>query len=143
MNKDTVVSELNKRLLPTDNSKKSIKGFLKRMFGALTSTGGFVKADDAYVKAKYGGFTTEKHMFATLLTNISERIKNQVEQNQMYTMVPILPELMGYVKEVAGSLKQCGYQVWILDQNALNKLQPKNRVNKTTMFLLILWDRVY
>ena len=148
MNKEDfdVNGELNKQIKNPDQpeEKKSIRSVLKSVFGVPNDDGtGFIDADAAYLRVKYGEYTTRKKLFNQLLINIKQHIKSRVEQNSLYTLVEIPQELMSFAEEIAKSLRQYNYQVWVFDKEVLTKLQPDTPVNHTTTLMLIMWDKVY
>ena len=148
MNKEDfdVNGELNKQIKNPDQpeEKKSIRSVLKAVLGVPNDDGtGFIDADAAYLRVKYGEYTTRKKLFNQLLINIKQHIKSRVEQNSLYTLVEIPQELMSFAGEIAKSLRQYNYQVWVLDKEVLTKLQPDTPVNHTTTLMLIMWDKVY
>ena len=149
MNKDKdfdVNSELTKQIKNPEQAeeKKSVKSILKSVFGVMgTDDSGLIDADAAYLRVKYKEYTTRKRLFNNLLTSIKGHIKTRVEQNALYTLIEIQPELMDFAEEIAAALRQYNYQVWVLDKEVLSKLQPDTPVNRTTMFMLIMWDKVY
>ena len=148
MNKEEfdVNDELNKQIKDPyyADEGSSVKKLLKGMFGMSSNDGtDVISADAAYLRVKYNEYTSRKRLFSELLKNIKERIKTRVEQGTLYTVIEIQPELMDYAEEVANALRQYDYQVWILDRNVLTTLQPDTPVNRTTMFMLIMWDKVY
>lgn len=141
-----VNNELSKQIKNPEQpeEKKSIKSVLKSVFGVTDADGsGLIDADAAYLRVKYKEYTTRKRLFNNLLISIKQHIKSRVEQNALYTLIEIQPELMDFAEEIAKSLRQYNYQVWVLDKEVLTKLQPDTPVNRTTMFMLIMWDKVY
>lgn len=141
-----VNNELSKQMRNpgTEEEKGSVKKILKGVFNIATGENpSLVNAGDAYLRVKYKEYTTLKKLFALLLSDIKNHIKARIEQGALYTLVEIQPELMDYAEEIAAALRQYDYQVWVLDKQVLNQLQPDTPVNRTTMFMLILWDKVY
>lgn len=142
-----VSSELSKEIQDpqSDSTKKgTIKKILKQVL-MPTSTGDntLLSADDAYLRATYHEYTNRKKLFHELVQRIKDRIKTRMEQNTLYAFIEIEPETMNYTEEIADALRGYGYQVWNLGKNELEQLCPDNPVNKTTMFMLIMWDKVY
>lgn len=141
-----VNNELSKQMRNpgVEEEKGSVKKILKGVFNIATGENpSLVNAGDAYLRVKYKEYTTLKKLFALLLSDIKNHIKTRIEQGALYTLVEIQPELMDYAEEIAAALRQYDYQVWVLDKQVLNQLQPDTPVNRTTMFMLILWDKVY
>lgn len=141
-----VNNELSKQMRNpgVEEEKGSVKKILKGVFNIATGENpSLVNAGDAYLRVKYKEYTTLKKLFALLLSDIKNHIKARIEQGALYTLVEIQPELMDYAEEIAAALRQYDYQVWVLDKQVLNQLQPDTPVNRTTMFMLILWDKVY
>lgn len=142
-----VSSELSKEIQDpqSDSTKKStIKKILKQvLIPSSTGDNTLLSADDAYLRATYREYTNRKKLFHELVQRIKDRIKTRMEQNTLYAFIDIEPETMNYTEEIADALRGYGYQVWILGKNELEQLCPDNPVNKTTMFMLIMWDKVY
>ena len=143
------VDELNKEITSySDNEEKSklstVKNVLKQVFlPSGTSDNKLLSAEDAYLRATYKEYTSKKKLFHDLVQRIKDRIKGHMEQNTLYTIIDIEPEMMNYTDEIVNSLSSYGYQVWCLGKNELEQLNPNVKVNKTTMFMLIMWDKVY
>ena len=122
----------------------TIKNILKQVFmPSSANDNALLSADDAYLRATYREYTNRKKLFHELVARIKDRIKLRMEQNTLYAFIDIEPETMNYTEEIADALREYGYQVWILGKNELEQLRPENPVNKTTMFMLIMWDKVY
>ena len=142
-----VNNELSKEIKnPNSNETKTstIKGILKQVFMPSSATdNALLTADEAFLRATYREYTNRKKLFHELVSRIKDRIKSRMEQNTLYAFIDIEPETMNYTEEIADALREYGYQVWILGKNELEQLHPDNSVNKTTMFMLIMWDKVY
>ena len=142
-----VSSELSKEInnpAETETKTGTIKSILKQVFvPSSQNDNGLLSADDAFLRATYKEYTTRKKLFHALVQQIKERIKSRMEQNTLYAFIVIEPETMNYTDEIAEALRGYGYQVWILGKTELENLCPDTKVNKTTMFMLIMWDKVY
>lgn len=142
-----VSNELNKEIKnpnSVETKTGTIKSILKQVFvPSSQNDNALLNADDAYLRATYREYTNRKKLFHALVQQIKERIKTRMEQNTLYAFIAIEPETMNYTDEIATALKEYGYQVWILGKNELENLSPDTKVNKTTMFMLIMWDKVY
>lgn len=142
-----VSNELNKEIKnpnSVETKTGTIKSILKQVFvPSSQNDNALLNADDAYLRATYREYTNRKKLFHALVQQIKERIKTRMEQNTLYAFIAIEPETMNYTDEIAAALKEYGYQVWILGKNELENLCPDTKVNKTTMFMLIMWDKVY
>lgn len=137
-------------ILENDLKKKS-EGFISKTKAAIgsimpaslkpkTST---LDAETAYLKAVYGKYTSTEEIISELIQSIDERIKSRVEQGALHTLVEVNPEIIDYAGQIAKIYKDKGFQVWPLDKAALAAIDPAIPVNKTTMFLLIMWDKVF
>lgn len=142
-----VSNELSKEIKNpnvTETKARTVKSILKQVFmPSSTTDNALLSADDAYLRATYREYTNHKKLFHELVARIKDRIKSRMEQNTLYAFIDIEPETMNYTEEIADALRSYGYQVWILGKNELEQLRPDNPVNKTTMFMLIMWDKVY
>ena len=142
-----VSNELSKEIKNpnvTETKASTVKSILKQVFmPSSTTDNALLSADDAYLRATYREYTNRKKLFHELVARIKDRIKSRMEQNTLYAFIDIEPETMNYTEEIADALRSYGYQVWILGKNELEQLRPDNPVNKTTMFMLIMWDKVY
>ena len=142
-----VSNELSKEIKnpnATETKASTVKSVLKQVFMPNSAAdNALLSADDAYLRATYHEYTNRKRLFHELVARIKDRIKSRMEQNNLYAFIDIKPETMNYTEEIADALRGYGYQVWIIGKNELEKLQPENPVNKTTMFMLIMWDKVY
>lgn len=144
-----VNSELNKEIGSPSGSEKtgklaSVKNVMKQVFIPTgVSDNKLLTADEAFLRATYKEYTSRKKLFHELVARIKDRIKGRIEQNSLYTLIDIEPEMMNYVDEIKSTLSEYGYQVWVLGKTELEHLNPDVNVNKTTMFLLIMWDKVY
>lgn len=142
-----VSNELSKEIKNpnvTETKASTIKSILKQVFmPSSASDNALLNADDAYLRATYREYTNRKKLFHELVARIKDRIKSRMEQNTLYAFVEIEPETMNYTEEIANALREYGYQVWILGKTELENLCPAHKVNKTTMFMLIMWDKVY
>lgn len=142
-----VANELDKEIKnpqSTETKSITIKNVLKQVFVPTSSSdNALLTADEAFLRATYKEYTTRKKLFHTLVQQIKERIKIRMEANALYAFVAIEPETMNYAEEIANALREYGYQVWILGKTELENLCPAHKVNKTTMFMLIMWDKVY
>lgn len=146
-NEFDVTNELSKEIKSpktTENKTNTIKNILKQvLMPSSTSDNALMSADDAFLRATYKEYTNRKKLFHELVQRIKERIKTRMEANTLYAFIEIEPETMNYVDEIASALREYGYQVWILGKNELESLCNEHNVNKTTMFMLIMWDKVY
>lgn len=142
-----VSNELSKELKNpniAETKTSTIKSILKQVFMPTSAAdNALLSADDAYLRATYHEYTNRKKLFHELVARIKDRIKSRMEQNALYAFISIEPETMNYTEEIADALRGYGYQVWIIGKNELEQLRPENPVNKTTMFMLIMWDKVY
>lgn len=141
-----VSEEMAKEIKPQqrDKDKSSIKSIIKNVLNlAAPDNSQLIDAEDAYLRVTYREYTTKKKIFHDLVASIKDKIRSRVEQNSIYTFFHIQPEMMDYAEEIAKTLREYGYQVWVIDKEVLNTLQPETPVNKTTMFMLIMWDKVY
>jgi len=144
-----VNSELNREIgLPVSEEKTDklshVKNAIKSVFIPNVQTDNkLISADEAYLRATYKEYTSRKKIFRELVQLIKDKIRINMEQNKLYTLVEIEPEMMDYVEEIKSSLSNYDYQVWILGKTELENLNPEVKVNKTTMFMLIMWDKVY
>lgn len=142
-----VSNELSKELKNpniAETKTSTVKSILKQVFMPTSAAdNALLSADDAYLRATYHEYTNRKKLFHELVARIKDRIKSRMEQNTLYAFISIEPETMNYTEEIADALRGYGYQVWIIGKNELEQLRPENPVNKTTMFMLIMWDKVY
>ena len=142
-----VANELDKEIKnpsTVETKTSNIKNILKQVFmPSSTTDSALLNADEAYLRATYKEYTNRKKLFHELVQRIKERIKTRMEANTLYAFVEIDPETMNYTEEISEALRGYGYQVWILGKTELEQLRPDNPVNKTTMFMLIMWDKVY
>lgn len=142
-----VSNELSKELKNpniAETKTSTVKSILKQVFMPTSAAdNALLSADDAYLRATYHEYTNRKKLFHELVARIKDRIKSRMEQNTLYAFISIEPETMNYTEEIADALRRYGYQVWIIGKNELEQLRPENPVNKTTMFMLIMWDKVY
>ena len=142
-----VSNELSKELKNpniVETKTSTVKNILRQVFMPSSATdNALLSADDAYLRATYHEYTNRKKLFHELVARIKDRIKLRMEQNTLYAFISIEPETMNYTEEIADALRGYGYQVWIIGKNELEQLRPENPVNKTTMFMLIMWDKVY
>ena len=142
-----VSNELSKELKNpniVETKTSTVKSILKQVFMPTSAAdNALLSADDAYLRATYHEYTNRKKLFHELVARIKDRIKSRMEQNALYAFISIEPETMNYTEEIADALRGYGYQVWIIGKNELEQLRPENPVNKTTMFMLIMWDKVY
>ena len=142
-----VTNELSKELKNpniAETKTSTVKSILKQVFMPTSAAdNALLSADDAYLRATYHEYTNRKKLFHELVARIKDRIKSRMEQNALYAFISIEPETMNYTEEIADALRGYGYQVWIIGKNELEQLRPENPVNKTTMFMLIMWDKVY
>ena len=142
-----VSNELSKELKNpniAETKTSTVKSILKQVFMPTSAANNaLLSADDAYLRATYHEYTNRKKLFHELVARIKDRIKSRMEQNTLYAFISIEPETMNYTEEIADALRGYGYQVWIIGKNELEQLRPENPVNKTTMFMLIMWDKVY
>lgn len=142
-----VSNELSKELKNpniAETKTSTVKSILKQVFMPTSAAdNALLSADDAYLRATYHEYTNRKKLFHELVARIKDRIKSRMEQNALYAFISIEPETMNYTEEIADALRGYGYQVWIIGKNELEQLRPENPVNKTTMFMLIMWDKVY
>ena len=142
-----VSNELSKELKNpniAETKTSTVKSILKQVFMPTSAANNaLLSADDAYLRATYHEYTNRKKLFHELVARIKDRIKSRMEQNTLYAFTSIEPETMNYTEEIADALRGYGYQVWIIGKNELEQLRPENPVNKTTMFMLIMWDKVY
>ena len=142
-----VSNELSKELKNpniAETKTSTVKSILKQVFMPTSAAdNALLSADDAYLRATYHEYTNRKKLFHELVARIKDRIKSRMEQNALYAFISIEPETMNYAEEIADALRGYGYQVWIIGKNELEQLRPENPVNKTTMFMLIMWDKVY
>ena len=142
-----VSNELSKELKNpniAETKTSTVKSILKQVFMPTSAAdNALLSADDAYLRATYHEYTNRKKLFHELVARIKDRIKSRMEQNTLYAFISIEPETMNYTEEIADALRGYGYQVWIIGKNELEQLRPENQVNKTTMFMLIMWDKVY
>lgn len=142
-----VSNELSKELKNpniAETKTSTVKNILKQVFMPTSAAdNALLSADDAYLRATYHEYTNRKKLFHELVARIKDRIKSRMEQNALYAFISIEPETMNYTEEIADALRGYGYQVWIIGKNELEQLRPENPVNKTTMFMLIMWDKVY
>ena len=142
-----VSNELSKELKNpniAETKTSTVKNILKQVFMPTSAADdALLSADDAYLRSTYHEYTNRKKLFHELVARIKDRIKSRMEQNALYAFISIEPETMNYTEEIADALRGYGYQVWIIGKNELEQLRPENPVNKTTMFMLIMWDKVY
>ena len=142
-----VTNELSKEIKNpniVETKTNTVKSILKQVFMPTSAAdNALLSADDAYLRATYHEYTNRKKLFHELVARIKDRIKSRMEQNALYAFISIEPETMNYTEEIADALRGYGYQVWIIGKNELEQLRPENQVNKTTMFMLIMWDKVY
>ena len=142
-----VSNELSKELKNpniAETKTSTVKSILKQVFMPTSAAdNALLSADDAYLRATYHEYTNRKKLFHELVARIKDRIKSRMEQNALYAFISIEPETMNYTEEISDALRGYGYQVWIIGKNELEQLRPENPVNKTTMFMLIMWDKVY
>ena len=142
-----VTNELSKELKNpniAETKTSTVKSILKQVFMPTSAAdNALLSADDAYLRATYHEYTNRKKLFHELVARIKNCIKSRMEQNTLYAFISIEPETMNYTEEIADALRGYGYQVWIIGKNELEQLRPENPVNKTTMFMLIMWDKVY
>ena len=142
-----VSNELSKELKNpniVETKTSTVKNILRQVFMPSSATdNALLSADDAYLRATYHEYTNRKKLFHELVARIKDRIKSRMEQNALYAFIGIEPETMNYTEEIADALRGYGYQVWIIGKNELEQLCPENPVNKTTMFMLIMWNKVY
>ena len=102
-------------------------------------------AEDAYRRSIFHVYISKKEIFHKLVRKIKDAIKFQMEKNELYTFIEIHPEGMDYASEIANALREYGYKVWVLGKDELENINKDvdNKVNKTTMFMLVMWDKVY
>lgn len=145
-----VISDEINSLIPmsSDKSETENKPFFKKL---LKSLGGItehdinalIPAEDAYLRATYGKWTNKKVMLKELINKINESIKVRLEDNHLYTLVPVYPEIMDYASQIAEVYKSYGYQAYVLNRESLKKIDSSISVKNTRTLLLILWDKVF
>lgn len=126
--KQSILSKIGKSLL---------KGAHNEFFN------GIIPADDAFLKATYGTWTNKKEMVKKLIVDINENIKSCVERGHLHLLISVEPEIMNYTSQIAEAYKSYGYQVYILNKESLERIDPQSKVNNTRAFLLFMWDKVY
>lgn len=145
-----VNEELNKEIELENNEQTSsgtfatAKKILRTVF--MPSTGSENKlenADDAYLRATHTEYVSRRKMFQHLVQRVKESIHSRVAQHAKFCIVDIDPEMIMYIGEIKSALQEYGYSVWTLGKNELEQLEPNNKVNRTTMIMLIMWDKVY
>ena len=144
---DMSISDEVNSLIPvnSETSGSSHKGaFFKKFLGiSEKETQGIIPAEDAYLRATYGKWTNKKAMLKELITRINESIKARLEDNYLYTVVPVYPEIMDYANQIAEAYKTWGYQAYVLNRDSLKKIDDSITAKTTRTLLLILWDKVF
>lgn len=134
--------EIEKEIATQDESKKEniVKDVLKKVLSIGNASDQLPSAENAYLRATYNEYTDKKRILSKRLKSIKETIVNRAEANRTWAFVQIEPELSECINDIKESLSKYGYKVWILGKSELEKLQPTIQVNKTTLFLLVIWD---
>lgn len=134
--------EIEKEIATQDESKKdnTVKDILKKVLSIGNASDQLPSAENAYLRATYNEYTDKKRILSKRLKSIKETIVNRSEANHTWAFVQIEPELSECINDIKESLSKYGYKVWILGKSELEKLQPTVQVNKTTLFLLVIWD---
>lgn len=145
---DFVVSdELQKEIQsPSVEEKPMITKLLQTIFNPTVSDSEkLLPAEDAYLRSTFHVYITKKEIFHKLVRKIKDAIKFQMEKNDLYAFIEIHPEGMDYAPEIANALREYGYKVWVLGKDELESIHKdiENKVNRTTMFMLVIWDKVY
>lgn len=140
-----IQNEINYEITPLgeETNPRSIRNLLKKIFVPNNDGEKLLKAEDAYLRATYGEYTNKKELFHRFLRRIKENIKYRTEQQYTWTFLDITPEVLDYGNEIAAALREYGYQVWFIGKEELETINQDNKVNRSTAFLLITWQKVY